>query len=190
MRNGRWGMQLIKEKYKAGHRDGHVIYCSTCTQKPWHWAVLETEIINKYPTVALQLFFFLPPYFSVSLLPAFHQFLFFALAVVLWLCVSASQIPSNSFSQFFIWLCIQTLDFRLTLQVKLICFNGLTRHSNLVVEEGVKCSFYRAHMPQSHTYPWAQPAFLAKQIFSLLRSAYCFRGVYDLLSDIFSYCIT
>ena len=68
--------------------------------------VLETEIINKYPKVALKLFFFCPHYFSVPLLPAFQQFLFFALAVVLWLCVSASQIPSNSFSQFFIWLCI------------------------------------------------------------------------------------
>ena len=60
-------MQLIKEKYKAGHRDGHVIYCSTCTQKPWHWAVLETEIINKYPTVALQLFFFFCPHISLFL---------------------------------------------------------------------------------------------------------------------------
>ena len=151
--------------------------------------VLETGIINKYPKVALKLFFFLP---HISLFLYFQPSTnsFSLLSLLFCGFVSASQIPSNCFSQFFIWLCIWTPDFRLMLQVKLICFNGLTSHSNLVVGEEVKCSFYKAHVPYSHTYPWAQPAFLAKQIFSLLRSAYCFRGVYDLLSDIFSYCIT
>ena len=154
--------------------------------------VLETEIINKYPKVALKLFFFFAPIISLFLYfqPSSNSFsllsLLFCGFVFLLPRFPVIPSPSSSFGS------VSRLypDFRLTLQVKLICFNGLTSHSNLVVGEGVKCSFYKAHMPYSHTYPWAQPAFLAKQIFSLLRSAYCFRGVYDLLSDIFSYCIT
>lgn len=56
-----------------------------------HWAVLETEIINKYP-VAFKLFFCL----YIFLTSAFHQFLSFALAccsVALCFCF---LIPSNS----------------------------------------------------------------------------------------------
>lgn len=68
--NAKWemGNAANKGKIQSGtQRWAYVIYCSTCAQKAWHWAVSETEIINKCPIVALKLFFFFCLHISLFL---------------------------------------------------------------------------------------------------------------------------